>query len=78
MLYYDRLDIKSNHYAVRKGVVGREDIARFVRFILWNRTSRITVAYHRIAIECSNSATGVEIVKKERFRRGFVVVRFFR
>ena len=37
MLYYDRLDIKSNHYAVRKGVVGREDIARFVRFILWNR-----------------------------------------
>ena len=31
----------------------------------------ITVVYHRIAVRCSNSATGVEIVKKERFRRGF-------
>ena len=31
----------------------------------------ITVAYHRVAIKCSDSATGVEIVKKERFRRGF-------
>ena len=31
----------------------------------------ITVVYHRISIYCSNSATGVEIVKKDRFRRGF-------
>ena len=31
----------------------------------------ITVVYHRVAIKCSISATGVEIVKKERFRRGF-------
>ena len=70
--------MRSSHCAVRKGVVEREDIARFVRFILWNRTSIITVAYHRIAIECSNSATGVEIVKKRDFGVGFVVVRFFR
>ena len=31
----------------------------------------ITVVYHRIVVRCGNSATGVEIVKKERFRRGF-------
>ena len=31
----------------------------------------ITVVYHRVAIKCSNSAAGVEIVKKDRFRRGF-------
>ena len=31
----------------------------------------ITVVYHRVAIWGVNSATGVEIVKKERFRRGF-------
>ncbi len=38
----------------------------------------ITVVYHRIAVKCSNSATGVEIVKKRDFGVGFVVVRFFR
>lgn len=33
MLYYDRLDIRSSHYAVRKGVVGHEEVARlFVPF----------------------------------------------
>lgn len=42
-----------------------------VRSLSGNRIGRITVAYHRVAIKCSNSATGVEIVKKERFRRGF-------
>ena len=77
MLYYDRLDIKSNHYAVRKGVVGREDITRsFVPFVDSDRI--ITVVYHRIAVRCGNSATGVEIVKKRDFGVGFVVVRFFR
>ena len=38
----------------------------------------ITVAYHRVAIRCSDSATGVEIVKKKDFDVGFIVVRFFR
>lgn len=38
----------------------------------------ITVVYHRVAFECSNSATGVEIVKKRDFDVGFVVIRFFR
>ena len=37
----------------------------------------ITVVYHRVA-KCSNSATGVEIVKKRDFGVGFVVIRFFR
>ena len=32
---------------------------------------RITVVYQKIVVVFSNSATGVEIVKKERFRRGF-------
>ena len=36
----------------------------------YGENGRITVVYHRIAVVCSNSATGVEIVKK-RFRRGF-------
>ena len=36
----------------------------------------ITVVYHRVAIKCSNSATGVEIVK-ERFRRGFCCYTIF-
>ena len=77
MLYYDRLDIKSNHYAVRKGVVGCEDITRsFVPFVDSDRI--ITVVYHIIAVRCGNSATGVEIVKKRDFGVGFVVVRFFR
>ena len=31
----------------------------------------ITVVYHRIVVRYGNSVTGVEIVKKERFRRGF-------
>ena len=38
----------------------------------------ITVAYHRIVVRRSNSATGVEIVKKRDFGVGFVVIRFFR
>ena len=38
----------------------------------------ITVAYHRIVVRCSNSATGVGIVKKRDFGVGFVVIRFFR
>ena len=37
----------------------------------------ITVVYHRVAIKCSNSATGVEIVKKERFQRGFYCCTIF-
>ena len=37
----------------------------------------ITVVYHRIEVRCSNSATGVEIVKKERFRRGFYCCTIF-
>lgn len=37
----------------------------------------ITVVYHRVAIKCSNSATGVEIDKKRDFGVGFVVMRFF-
>ena len=54
----------------KKGVVGREDVARLsVPFVDSDRI--ITVVYHRIAIRYGNSATGVEIVKKERFRRGF-------
>ena len=76
MLYYNRLDIRSRYYAVRKGVVGREEIARlFVPFVESDRI--ITVVYHRVAIWCSNSATGVEIVKKERFRRGFCCYTIF-
>ena len=39
---------------------------------------RITVVYHKIAVVCSNSATGVEIVKKRDLDVGFIVVRFFR
>ena len=35
----------------------------------------ITVVCHRVA-KCINSATGVEIVKKERFRCGFCCIIF--
>lgn len=38
----------------------------------------ITVVYHRVAIRFSDSATGVEIIKKRDFGVGFIVVRFFR
>lgn len=44
---------------------------------LCGENGRITIVYHRIAVVCSNSATGVEIVKKRDFGVGFVVVRFF-
>ena len=77
MLYYDRIVIRSSHCAVRKGVVGREDVTRFLcSFVDSERI--IAVVYHRVAIECSNSATGAEIVKKRDFGVGFVVIRFFR
>ena len=64
------------------GAVGREDFARM--FVLYavgtNTDKRFAHVYPReelpsFTIEllfwCNNYATGVEIVKKERFRRGF-------
>lgn len=77
MLYYNRFDIKSNHYAVRKALSGVK-ILPDCSFPLVDSDRIITVVYHRISIDCSNSATGVEIVKKRDFDVGFVVVRFFR
>ena len=68
--------------AVRKGAVGREDFAQI--FVLYavgtNTDKRFAHAYPReelpsFAIGLLKNivtiATGVEIVKKERFRRGF-------
>ena len=70
MLYYNRLDIRSRHYAANKALSGVKKLPdRSFPFVDSDRI--ITVVYHRIAVMCSNSATGVEIVKKERFRRGF-------
>ena len=69
-LYYNRFDIRSSHYAVNKALSGVKMLPdRSFPFVESDRI--ITVAYHRIVVWCSNSATGVEIVKKERFRRGF-------
>ena len=62
--------------AVRKGVVGRKNVVRWFPFVDSDRI--ITVAYHRIVVRHSNSATGAEIVKKRDFGVGFIVVRFFR
>lgn len=70
MLYNNRFDKRSNHYAASKALSGVKMLPDFsVPFVDSERI--ITVVYHRVAIECSNSATVVEIVKKERFRRGF-------
>lgn len=49
----------------------RRQNGRFSLFPFVDSDRIITVVYHRIAIRCGNFATGVEIVKKERFRRGF-------
>ena len=77
MLYYDRFGIKSNHCAVKKALSGVKILPECL-FPFVDSDRIITVVYHRIAIECSNSATGVEIVKKRDFGVGFVVIRFFR
>ena len=76
MLYYDRLVIRSNHYAASKALSGVKMLPDFsVPFVDSERI--ITVVYHRIEVKCSNSATGVEIVKKERFQRGFYCCTIF-
>ena len=54
----------------KKGAVRHKECCPKSSF-LCGLNGRITVVYHRVVIRCSNSATGVEIVKKERFRRGF-------
>jgi len=65
----DTRELDVGHY-LHSRCIGREDVARLsVPFADSDRI--ITVVYHRIAVRCGNSATGVEIVKKERFRRGF-------
>ena len=76
MLYYNRLDIRPNHYAASKALSGVKKLPdRSFPFVDSDRI--ITVVYHRIVVKCSNSATGVEIVKKRDFGVGFIVVRFF-
>ena len=75
MLYYNSLDIRSNHCAVRKALSGVK-ILPDCSFPLVDSDRIITAVYHRVA-KCSNSATGVEIVKKERFRRGFCCCTIF-
>ena len=70
MLYYNRFDIGLSHYAVNKALSGVKMLPD-CSFPFVDSDRIITVVYHRIAVKCSNSATGVEIVKKERFRRGF-------
>ena len=77
MLYYNRFDIMSNYYAASKALSGVKMLPDF-SVPLCGENGRITVVYHRVAVVCSNSATGVEIVKKERFRRGFCCGTIFR
>ncbi len=67
---YNRLDIMSRYCAVKKA---SSDVNKLpdCLFPFVDSDRIITIVYHRIAVRCSNSATGVEIVKKERFRCGF-------
>ena len=75
--YYNRLDVRSSHYVVKKSVVVRGDFTQvFVPFCGFGQDN--SVVSHSVAIRGSNSATGVEIVKKSDFGVGFIVVRFFR
>ena len=75
MLYYNRFDIMSSYYAVSKALSGVKMLPD-CSFPFVDSDRIITVVYHRIAIRCSNSATGVEIVKK-RFRLGFYCCTIF-
>ena len=77
MLYYNRLDVRSSIAPQEKALSGVKKLPD-CSFPLVDSDRIITVVYHRIAIECSNSATGVEIVKKRDFGVGFIVIRFFR
>ena len=77
MLYYNRFDIRLSHYAVNKALSGVKMLPD-CSFPFVDSDRIITVVYHRIVVKCSNSATGVEIVKKRDFGVGFVVIRFFR
>ena len=76
MLYYNRFDVRSNHYAASKALSGVKKLPD-CSFPFVDSDRIITVVYHRISIDCSNSATGVEIVKKERFQRGFYCCTIF-
>lgn len=64
MLYYNSLDIRSSHYAVSKALSGVKKLPD-CSFSFVDSDRIITVVYHRIAIKCSNSATGVETEKRE-------------
>ena len=63
MLYYNRFDIMSSHYSANKALSGVKELPD-CSFPFVDSDRIITVVYHRVAIKCSNSATGVEIVKK--------------
>ena len=58
------------HCAVSKALSGEKKLPDG-SFPFVDTDRIIAVVCHRVAIRCSKSATGVEMVEKERFRRGF-------
>ena len=78
MLYYNRFDIRSRHCAVRKGVVGREDVARL--FVPFCGIGQVELPSFTIELLLSVAIPrrALKSLKKRDFGVGFVVVRFFR
>ena len=74
MLYYDRLVIRSSHCAVRKGVVGHEEVARlFVPFrgIEWVELPSLTI---ELLLGVAIPRRALKSLKKRDFGVGFIVV----
>ena len=68
----------SSHCAVSKALSGVKILPDFSVPICGFGQDNYRRLPYRIEVMCSNSATGVEIVKKRDFSVGFIFVRFFR
>lgn len=77
MLYYNRIDIRSRYHAVRKDVVGREDVARKVLSFV-ERMEELPSFTIKLQLYVAIPRRALKSLKKRDFGVGFIVIRFFR
>ena len=77
MLYYNRIDIRSRYHAVRKDVVGREDVARKVLSFV-ERMEELPSFTIKLQLYVAIPRRALKSLKKRDFGVGFSVIRFFR
>ena len=64
--------------AIRKGVAGREDVARFLCSPLWTRKGYLPSFTIELLLSVAIPRRALESLKKRDFGVGFIVIRFFR